>query len=217
MILVPVKDLKNAKQRLASVLPEEARTELARAMLEDVLDAIAACDHRPRVTLVTRDPFALMLASRFGIEVIADHANTSETDAIATATCICESRGVPNTLVIPADIPLITAEEVRRIYDAAPPQGSVLVPAADGRGTNAVFRSPAGLFPLQFGNDSFQPHLAAARATEEPCTILELPGFGLDVDNPADLRQLIDAPGDTRAQRLARSWNLRDSLIIAGT
>jgi 2-phospho-L-lactate guanylyltransferase len=217
MILIPVKDLKNAKQRLASVLPQGARTELARAMLEDVLEAIAACAHRPPVTLVTRDPVALILASRFSSEVIADHANASETDAIATATCICDSRGVPYTLVLPADIPLITADELKRIYDAAPPQGSVLVPAADGRGTNAVFRSPAGLFPLQFGNESFQPHLAAARATGKPCTILELPGIGLDVDNPADLRQIIDAPGETRAQRLARSWNLRDSLIVAGT
>lgn len=217
MILVPVKDLKNAKQRLAPVVPQEARTELARAMLEDVLNAIAACDHRPPVTLVTRDPFALMLASRFSIEVIADHANASETDAIGTATCICESRGVSNTLVIPADIPLITAGEIQRLYDAAPTQGSVLVPSADGRGTNAVFRSPAALFPLQFGNDSFQPHLAAARATGKPCAILELPGIALDVDNPADLRKIIDAPGETRAQRLARSWNLRDNLIAAGT
>ena len=47
----------------------------------------------------------------------------------------------------------------------APDEGSVLVPAADGRGTNAAFRRPANLFPLRFGNDSFKPHLAAAQAT----------------------------------------------------
>src|SRR2546430_12409666 len=60
---------------------------------------------------------------------------------------------------------LITARELDQILKAAPVEGSVLVPAGDGRGTNAIYRRPAGLFPLRFGNDSFKPHLAAARAT----------------------------------------------------
>ncbi len=62
MILVPVKNLDGAKQRLASVLEQPRRTELARAMLEDVLDAIAQCPARPRVSLVTSDPLAQELA-----------------------------------------------------------------------------------------------------------------------------------------------------------
>jgi 2-phospho-L-lactate/phosphoenolpyruvate guanylyltransferase len=63
---------------------------------------------------------------------------------------------------------------------------------------------------LQFGNDSFKPHLAAAKATGKPCTILSLPGIAVDVDNPADLRQLVSLPGETRAQRLARQWEFSD-------
>ena len=124
------------------------------------------------------------------------------------ATQFCEEQGINNTLVIPADIPLIQASEIEKILEAAPPEGSVLVPAADGRGTNAAWRSPAGLFPLRFGNDSFKPHLAAARATEKPCVVLSLPGIALDIDNPSDLRQLAEAPGETRAQRLVRQWDL---------
>ena len=73
------------------------------------------------------------------------------------------SRGIDSTLVIPADIPLIQASELEQIFAQAPDEGSVLAPAADGRGTNAAFRRPANLFPLRFGNDSFKPHLAAAR------------------------------------------------------
>lgn len=215
MILVPVKDLKNAKQRLAPVAGQAARTALAQAMLQDVADALAGWNNRPEVALVTRDPFALALASRCDFEVIADHANSSETEAIAMATYVCEMRAIRTTLVIPADIPLITATELQRVYDAAPEEGSVLVPAGDGRGTNAALRSPAGLFPLRFGNDSFKPHLAAAQATGRPCIVLPLSGIGVDVDNPADLKQLIDLPGNTRAQRLARQWDLRDYPIAA--
>src|SRR5439155_21763435 len=72
-----------------------------------------------------------------------------------------------------------------------------------------------GLFPLRFGNDSFKPHLAAARATKKPCVVLTLPGIALDVDCPSDLQQPAAAPGDTRAQRLAREWELLDLALVA--
>ena len=110
------------------------------------------------------------------------------------ATRLCVSRGIDSTLVIPADIPLIQAGELDQIFAHAPAEGSVLVPAADGRGTNAAFRRPANLFPLRFGNDSFKPHLAAAQATGKPCVVLQLPGIALDMDNPADLQQLLAQP-----------------------
>ncbi len=209
MILIPVKNLKDAKQRLASVLSQPERTELARAMLQDVTAALASWDKRPEVAIVSCDSFALSLACKYGFEVIADHRNSGETDAIEMATRVCEAREL-DTLVIPGDIPLVQAWELQAIYEAAPGLGTVLVPAGDGRGTNAVLRRPAALFPLRFGNDSFKPHLAAAQATGKPCVVLPLPGIAVDVDDPADLQKLIDLPGDTRAQRLARSWDLRD-------
>lgn len=215
MILVPVKQLANAKQRLAPVADQLARTELAQAMLFDVLETLGKWENRPEVALVTSDPFALDLARQFKFQVIADNANHGETDAIEMATRICESRGVGSTLVIPGDIPLIQASELEAILQAGPAEGSVLVPSADGRGTNAAWRRPAGLFPLRFGNDSFKPHVAAARSTQKPCVVLSLPGIALDVDNPADLVQLAAAPGQTRAQRLVWQWNSPDLPVAA--
>jgi 2-phospho-L-lactate guanylyltransferase len=210
MILIPVKNLAHAKQRLSALLEPEARTALAQAMLLDVLETLNAWPNHPPIGIVTSDPFALGLAERFAFEVVPDRANRSETDAIERATELCRSRGVRSTLVIPGDIPLLTVQEMEAILDAAPPQGSVLVPAADGRGTNAAYRSPTDLFPLRFGNDSFKPHLAAARATERPCIVLRLPGIALDVDNPAELQQLASARGETRSQRLARQWGFAE-------
>ena len=194
MILVPVKNLSGAKQRLASLLDQATRTELAQTMLLDVLETLASWAGRPDVAVVTNDPFACELARRFTFVVIPDSANRSETDAIEMATKICEARAVDFTLVIPGDIPLIQSWELEKILQAAPEDGTVLVPAADGRGTNAAFRRPAGLFPLRFGNDSFKPHLAAARVTGKPVEVLSLPGIALDVDSPADLRRLADLP-----------------------
>jgi len=204
VILVPVKNLSAAKQRLAAILDQPSRTKFAQAMLHDVLAAIQAWRARPPVAVVTSDPFAVSLARRFKFEIIPDPDNPGETGAIEMATDLCVTRGVENTLVIPGDIPLIQSWELEEILKNAPAEGSVLVPAADRRGTNAAFRSPAKLFPLRFGNDSFKPHHAAAVATGKPCVILQLPGIAVDVDNPEDLQRLISLPGETRAQKLAR-------------
>jgi 2-phospho-L-lactate guanylyltransferase len=217
MILVPVKNLADAKQRLASVLDANERTALAAAMLEDVLETLAAWRMRLPVAVVTGDPWARSLARKFSFAVIEDAANESETDAIAMATRICEADGAKMTLVLPADVPLVEAGELEEILAVAPPQGAVLVPARDERGTNAALRRPAALFPLRFGDDSFHPHVAAATATGHLCVILRLPGIGLDVDQPKDLSELLRREGHSRAQWLLREWNVAERLIPAHT
>lgn len=203
MILVPVKGLARAKQRLADVLDQPTRTELAKTLLLDVLHAIVAYG-REDASVVTSDEFASEQARALGLAVIADRSNLSETDAIEQATLHCVSRGVTRTLVIPGDIPLIEAEDLAAIFNHAHEEGTVLVPAMDKRGTNAVLRAPAALFPLRFGNDSFWPHLSAAVAAERPCVVLSLPHIALDVDTPEDLKNLALADGHKNSQQLAR-------------
>ena len=210
MILIPVKNLSWAKQRLAAVLDQAARTALAQAMLYDVLTALHTWKTRPAGGGRHERSLRGDLAAEYEFEVIPDPANPGETGAIEMATRMCVERGEDNTLVIPADIPLIQAWELEEVLKHAPAEGSVLVPAGDGRGTNAAYRRPANLFPLRFGNDSFKPHHAAAKATGKPWLVLNLPGIAVDVDNPADLQQLLALPGETRAQSLARRFYRRD-------
>jgi 2-phospho-L-lactate guanylyltransferase len=121
----------------------------------------------------------------------------------------------PARLSSPADIPLIRANELAEVLAQAPQEGSVLVPAADGRGTNAAFRRPANLFPLRFGNDSFKPHLAAARATGNPALCCNFPkSWRLTSINPEDLQQLLDRPGETRTQSLLRQWSKAGRFLL---
>jgi len=207
MIVVPVKNLAAAKQRLSTVLSPEQRLALAQAMCEDVLQEVAHWRGGTPVAVVTGDSFAGGLAARFGFEVIADKHDPGETGAIEMATALCCQRGETKTLVVPADIPLIERDEIARILESAPSNGALLVPDAAGRGTNAAFRAPGDLFPLRFGNDSFLPHLAAATATGLPCVVLELPGIARDIDRPEDLQELASARGERLSQRLVRTWN----------
>src|SRR5271156_485865 len=104
-------------------------------MLHDVVATLAAWPRRPACALVTGDPFAIELARQYDFEVIPDATNPGETGAIEMATRFCVVRGSDNTLVLPGDIPLIQVSELDQILVYAPEEGSVLAPAADGRGT----------------------------------------------------------------------------------
>ena len=207
ILLIPVKSLSNAKQRLGTALDQAHRSQLAEAMLRDVMTAAAGVRTRVDVALVTGDRRAQELAAELGFLVIEDTRNESETAAIEMATAWSEARGYDTTIVIPGDIPLARAEELGQVIDAAPDEGAVFVPAYDRRGSNCILRRPASIIPLRFGNDSFIPHCEAMRKTGKPLNILEMPGIGLDIDNPQELELLLEREGDTNAQRLLRSWN----------
>jgi 2-phospho-L-lactate guanylyltransferase len=86
----------------------------------------------------------------------------------------------------------------------------------DKRGTNAVLRRPASLFPLRFGNDSFMPHLSAAIATDKSCVVLSLARIGLDIDTAEDLSELAQAPGEKPSQVLARKLGFGEMRQSAG-
>src|SRR5574340_517259 len=184
-------------------------------MLADVVDAVVGWKERPPVAMVTSYPPAIDLAGRCGFEVIQDMENPGETGAIEAATRIVVERGARETFVFPGDMPLLTSAELAAVYAAAPAEGVVLVPSADRRGSNAVLRRPGDLIPLRFGNDSFVPHLAAARATGKEVVVLEFDGVGLDIDTPADLTALLSRPTRSRAQRLLDRWNITERLAHA--
>jgi 2-phospho-L-lactate/phosphoenolpyruvate guanylyltransferase len=96
-------------------------------------------------------------------------------------------------LVTPQDIELILA--TRR-----PMPSFTIVPARDELGSNAILCAPADAVPLRFGENSFFPHLAAARAHGIEPYILPLPRLGLDIDGPQDLTAFLEIPSRTRAR-----------------
>lgn len=203
--VVPVKDRSRAKQRLAPALPQAQRSALALAMLEDVLDALTDAPRLAGILVVTLDAAARRLAQRYGAETSADHAEEGHTAAVMGAAFRLAARG-DAMLTIPGDVPLVTASEIERIVGAHQAgHRFVIVPARDERGSNAILSAPAGAVPLRFGEDSFFPHLAAARACGIEPLVLPLPGIGLDIDTPEDLIAFLSRPSRTRARALLES------------
>lgn len=212
---LPVKDLVNAKQRLAALLEPADRRALAAAMLEDVLDALHAVDGLA-LRIVTRDPEVLALAARRGVACLTEQANRGHTAAVAFAQDDAARVGAPGFLTVPGDVPCVSAAELRALLLAAEGQpGVVFVPSRSGFGTNAALLVPPTAMPLTFGEPSFANHLDAARARGLAPRVLALPGLGLDVDAPEDLRLLLERGASTRAGRLCLARGFAARLAAA--
>ena len=209
--VLPIKDMADAKQRLSPVLAPVERRALFRVMVGEVLAALAAVRDLDGILVVTRDPAAMALAQTFGARVVTEPENCGQSSAVSLAAGTLVAEGVDGMLAVPGDIPLVTADELEtalRAHKVAP--AVTIVPAWDRRGSNCLICSPPDLIPFAFGNDSFQPHLAAACAAGVDPGVVPLPGIGLDIDNPDDLRRLLALP-----HRSATHAHLRDSGIAA--
>ena len=202
-ILIPVKHLSRAKQRLSGVLPQDARTRLAQAMLEDVFLAVAGVRSAEAIFVVSSDSNALAAARARGWECLPETAQRSETDSVDAASRICSARGVTALLRLPIDIPLVRREDIEAVLAACPAvPGAVLVSSRTADGTNALLRTPPDLFPSHFGPESLRKHLEEARACGARVELLRNPRIELDVDDEEDLRALAahkDLGGHTAA------------------
>jgi 2-phospho-L-lactate guanylyltransferase len=196
--MVPVKDFANAKQRLAPVLSARERRELFAAMLEDVLAALASAGLAGTL-MVTRDPLAQDLADRYGARVLVETENRGHTAASTFGARALAQQGVAGMVQVPADIPLLTPNDVVALLQAHGQAPAVtLSPSRDERGTNALVCSPPDLLPLRFGDDSFVPHVQRARSLGIEPQIVRRPGLALDVDTSDDLAAFLAAPLETR-------------------
>ena len=213
-VAVPVKDLSTAKQRLLPVLEPFERADLARAMLRDVLRALAGTV-LDAVWVVTRDAEVMVIARALGADILEQAADLGHTAAVAHAQAHAARMGFRVFATIPGDVPCVTADEVRALVSAAaaPPPCAVFAPSASGLGTNGVALAPPAVMPLTFGEPSFANHLATARRLGVPPRVLDLPGLGLDVDGRDDLRALLAAGPHTESGRLLAGWPIADRLL----
>jgi 2-phospho-L-lactate guanylyltransferase len=201
--VVPAKDTGEAKQRLAGARPPAFRRALALAMVEDVLEALAAVAELDGIVVVTVDPAVVGIAGRYGARVLGEDASSGHTAAVAAAAGVLAREGCAGMLTLPGDVPLVTPAEIGALlagHGAAP--AFSIVPAHDGRGSNAVVCSPPDVVPLAFGDDSFQPHLRAAEGRGLRPRVVELAGIGLDIDRAEDLERFMRRPSRTR------TWDL---------
>jgi 2-phospho-L-lactate guanylyltransferase len=193
--IVPIKELEGAKQRLAPLLSPAQRRALIEVMMGEVLEAVAGAKSLAGLLVVTLDPQATAVASRLGARVVTDGARDGHTGSVTAGLRLLAREGHGGMITLPADIPAAASAEIDQVVAAhlAAPSFTIS-PAHDDLGSNAVICSPPDSVPLRFGENSYFPHLEAARRCGIEPTVIRQPGIAMDIDHPVDLAAFLRLP-----------------------
>lgn len=199
--LVPAKALDQAKGRLAAILGEDERRQLALAMLKDVVRALKTVAAIDSVSVVSPDAEVRALASELGAAVIEEPANVRGINQALTYSLGVMSPRPEALVVVLADVPEISAGDVEAALGALPERGIVICPSHD-KGTGLLAMRPTGVIPFRFGPQSFSLHKREAAAQRLRAEVVRAESLAWDIDSPDDLRALLSRPGDTATHRL---------------
>ncbi len=189
--LVPLRGLEDAKTRLGAELDPEERVALVVAMSTRTLTATRDAPGIRGTVLVTADPAAAALAEDLGAVTIVQRLPGLNA-ALREARSIALDHGATAVLVVPIDLPAISADEIEALLRPAAAHLSaarplvLAVPDRHGTGTNALLVSPPAAIEPAFGEGSFAAHRSAADGAGAVFVRHEGP-LTLDVDTSADL------------------------------
>lgn len=219
--ILPVKHFAQAKRRLSASVAGPLRDDLVRAMVGDVLAALAETASIQRTIVVTREDSVAAAARRLGALTVQDTAEESQSAAVALGVARALAEGFERVLCIPGDCPALDPAELDSLLDASDAPGVVIVPDRHGTGTNGLLLRPPDVIVPSFGPGSCERHQSLAKGAgvgwriERPASLL------LDIDTGADLTVLRErlSSAQTRAPRtravLGQSERI-DTLPIAG-
>ncbi len=186
-----MKELARAKVRLAGVLDQRERSELALAMLTDVIGACRDSGCFDVISVISSDSEVFWHAREHGAKPLAEPATLGGglNEGLTFGQRYLSRRVAVSELVIfPADVPAVRADDVRAVVDALAGDAprAVLVRSGDN-GTNALALRPPEALPMRFGPNSGDAHREAAHAAGIEVIELECERLAFDVDSEADL------------------------------
>lgn len=197
--LVPVKQARDGKGRLAAVLSPAEREILVAAMLRDVLRSLVQCHLLTGVAVISPDVELLRLAERLGARSIAEPPGTRGLNAaLDHGRSVLAADGAEGVLIVQGDVPSLSTEAVSALlHDGMPPLVRC-APSTDG-GTGALLLLPPDVVALAFGPQSFALHRSAAERAGAAFQRFDEPLLALDLDTPADLARFLAGAPDGEA------------------
>jgi 2-phospho-L-lactate/phosphoenolpyruvate guanylyltransferase len=186
-LIVPVKG-SNPKARLSAILEPRERKQLQLAMLEDTLQAIARAGKSDQTFVVTSNPEIVKFAGRFGVGGIEEASDAGVNEAVEGA--ISKLPGYDGWLILPADLPLITAADIKNVFTLHRMGSPVIVsPSADYSGTNLLLMTKRRRIALHYDDDSFNKHVREATATGARAAVYYSENVSFDIDQAGDVHR----------------------------
>lgn len=187
--VVPVKDLWGTKSRLKPILDPGARAGLTLYMMGRVVSALKEAGIK-NVCVVSPDRIALDEAEKRAAAPLLQESRGLN-PALEEGRRWAMEREASALLVLPADLPLLDAEDVREVLGGIGASPSVVIsPDGAHAGTNALLLRPPDVLPFAFGSNSYETHLRAARERGLDVRVCERPHLAFDLDTTEDLARL---------------------------
>lgn len=188
--IIPVKPLRLAKSRLSEMLIPEARQQFAESMLRHVLSVVCRVPQVAGTLVISRDNKALSIARGFGAHTVQESGTPELNTALMRATQVIASWRSSAVLVLPADLPLIRAEDVSEILALGKQENTVVITTDRNQdGTNALLLRPPGLIPYAYGAGSYHRHLELAYQAGAAVHEYHSERLLLDIDLPEDIER----------------------------
>jgi 2-phospho-L-lactate guanylyltransferase len=198
--LLPLKDFVDAKQRLSGVLAPHERRRLFQAMVEDVLTVLSQHHAIDQTLIISDDPSASLLADRYNVEHLEESTLQARglNGVIEAGAAYLAGRGIDSVMTVHGDLPLISTEELQQLIDShmrlldGEECAVTIAPDNHGTGSNVLLCTPPQVISFHYGENSFQKHGAEAARRGVTLNVETLPGLACDIDNPADLNELLE-------------------------
>ncbi|HVU12353.1 MAG TPA: 2-phospho-L-lactate guanylyltransferase [Phototrophicaceae bacterium] len=201
--IIPVKPLTQAKSRLEGALSPDERKQLSEMMFRRVLTTVKSVPQITGALVISRDSHALAIARDLGAHTVQESGAPELNNALMRATQVVGGWRGGAVLILPADLPLITADDVQGITELGQENMTVVV-ATDNHedGTNAMLIRPPGMIPYAYGIGSFQRHMALAKEAGASVKVYHSDRLALDIDMPADLEKYYRLTGSAQGLTL---------------
>jgi 2-phospho-L-lactate guanylyltransferase len=186
--IIPVKPFAECKSRLSPLLSKAQRAGLGRDLFKRSLAIVGEVVGPQNVAVVSRDHAALEIAGEVGSHPIAEQGTLNMNQALAQAAQQLVARGASNLLVVPIDLPLLTARSLQAfIVDVLRDEPTMaLAPDRRNDGTNILYLEPPIIDAFRFGPSSFTAHQAVAASRGVPVIVHRSADLALDLDTPVD-------------------------------
>lgn len=189
--VIPMKSLHSAKSRLSNILTAQQRKNLAMYLLDATIKELKKSNFISEIIIVSNDKALKQYSCINNLKFIKD-SDEGVNQAVILADKYCIDKGINANIVIPQDLPFISAKEIDKICTISNKYHKCIIicPSKRFDGTNVLFRKPPDVIKTHYDNNSYMNHLKEAYKFKIPVESLDIVKLRFDLDTKEDLLEL---------------------------
>ena len=200
LVIVPMKQLSDAKSRLKELMSNEARIEFAKKLLEQTLIRLKTATREYKKThqiaVLTECKEVRSFVEKRETCVIQSSIINKLSESLSFGVQWARSRGFSAVCIIPADLGDPSLADLKKFIFFPIEHYAMLICPSKDFGTNALLISPPDAITFNYGRKSFGKHLEIANKRRIKTSILELKSLTFDIDTIKDFKELLQrSPG----------------------